>query len=280
MKLHLIQTTPFLVGLFVMNFLIQVGCSRAFTTDSPEPVAGLGAPPVPVNGPANNPPAHPTGDRDFALSGKADLEKWYASELARGNLSSFGNRSIGMPKTYNRLPIKTAAGYQSTICSGAGCQLKIPFVFSQGHLQTVAVEMAAERANKNCTEDTAVCERTALARAVVVMEMIVHDEILAPMTSEQQEACSLAGTYQVRLQLTQDCVDQATNGTTYLAILAEENLIRFHQIIYPGRINIMIVQPHFFSQIRSRQGEIFRFDLYHRGSFGKAPYVTCVNCAQ
>lgn len=213
--------------------------------------------------------------RGFTLAAKVELEKWLMSDLPRGRESSVGDRSLGIPRTSNHLPVKVANGYRVAICAGAGCPLKIPFLITTQHIDKVVVEMIATRVT--CAADSPECERAALSRAMVVMEMIVHDESLKSMTSAEQTAVSTTGTYAVKKQMTQDCVDQATNGITYLMILAEENLLKHHQIVHPGRINIAIIQPHFFTQIKSRDGTVYRFDLYHRGRFGIPPYISPIN---
>lgn len=225
-----------------------------------------------VDEPAQSVPPE-TDYRPYAMAKVTDLQTWLASPLPRGEVTSVGDRSIGIRRTSNKLPLKVSSQYQTTICSGAGCPLKIPFNFTMDHINRIKLEMKAALEKAKCLSDTPACERVALARAVVVMEMIVHDEYLLNMTTDQQRASSGSGSYESGKQLTQDCVDQATNGITYLWILAQENLIRHHQIVHPGQITILIIQPHFFTQIMDRSGQVYRFDLYHRGRFGIPPYV-------
>ncbi len=259
---------------FCVLFLTLLACGTKPQASKPitNEEAAHGTPP-PI---LEEPPGQ--GDfQDFTLAAKAELEKWLVSDLPRGRESTQGDRSLGIPRTSNHLPVKTAGGYRAAICAGAGCPLKISFLFTGSHIAKVAAEMTQARTAAGCVADTAECERSALSRAMVVMEMIVHDETLKVMTSSEQTAHSTTGTYEAKKQLTQDCVDQATNGITYLAILAEENLFRHHQIVHPGRINIAIIQPHFFTQIKSEDGTVYRFDLYHRGRFGIPPYIAPQN---
>lgn len=255
----------------ILFFVIGCGAGPQAVNLKPNETSAGVTVPVHIDEPAQIPLDH----RDFTLAAKADLEKWLASDLPRGRETSQGDRSIGIPRTSNRLPVQTSAGYQTVICAGAGCPLKIPFLFTYAHIEKVVAEM--RQVQTTCGQDSAACERQALSRAMVVMEMIVHDEKLKTMTSNEQVAYSTTGTYEVKKQLTQDCVDQATNGITYLTILAEENLFRHHQVVHPGRINIAIIQPHYFTQLKSRDGTVYRFDLYHRGRFGIPPYVTPMN---
>ncbi len=256
--------------ILIFIFLSLVGCGVGPQASQPiatEDAATTTPPPL-VEGPQTK-----DDYREFTLAAKVELEKWLASDLPRGRESSVGDRSIGISRISNHLPIRGTSGYKTAICAGAGCPLKIHHVFTREHIVTVASEMASARSAAGCLDDTAECERVALSRAMVVMEMIVHDETLKTMSAAEQTAYSTTGEYAIKKQLTQDCVDQATNGISYLTILAEENLFRHHQIVHPGRINIAIIQPHFFTQIKSRDGITYRFDLYHRGRFGIPPYI-------
>lgn len=254
--------------------LVLVACGAKPQASQPltgEEAASATPPPVVEGSPIKQ------DHRDFTLAAKAELNNWLISELPRGRETSQGDRSLGIPRVSNHLPSKNSNGYLAAICAGAGCPLKIPYQFTGGHIAKVSEEMAQARTAANCVAETPECERVALSRAMVVMEMMVHDESLKPMSVAEQVAHSTAGTYEARKQLIQDCVDQATNGISYLTILAEENLLRHHQIIHPGRINIAIIQPHYFTQIKSQGGTVYRFDLYHRGRFGIPPYIAPQN---
>ncbi|MBS0253209.1 MAG: hypothetical protein JSR78_19290 [Proteobacteria bacterium] len=109
--------------------------------------------------------------------------------------------------------------------------------------------------------------------AAVTMEKMVHDEKLRRLSLEQQQAYSVKPENEVGKATVQDCVDQTTNGITYLYVLAQRGLMRHHSIFEPGA-----TFNHHYTRIKSDQGQIYSFDLYHRGDYGIPPFVECENC--
>jgi hypothetical protein len=192
------------------------------------------------------------------------LLRWYYSDYTRSN-------------TYEKrlFPQRSGSTYRVRICAGAGCPIKIPFVFTQAHLDRV--KAAVDSAHGRCNGD-AECERQVTLRvAVNTLETIVWQEKLMPMTSSELQKYwdeSMANrpgfggepTQPARnQQRLMDCVDQASNGTTYLIVLNEEGYLRQHKLINPGINNG--IQPHHYSRIKDvRTGEIFQFDLYDRSN--------------
>jgi len=201
---------------------------------------------------------------------KEELAKWFNSNLTRGELWTKGDTYLGIRPLRNQLPTKTTDGYRATICCGAGCKIKIPFVFNDQHLHVI------NRFFSDVAD--AESERKALAKAVAEMELIVYREKLKNISRAELFAYSVPDFNDYSARLTQDCVDQASNGTSYLVILCDAGLLMRHQIIHPGRVNILLFQPHFFTRIRElASGHIYRFDLYHRGRFGIPPYVARIS---
>jgi hypothetical protein len=198
-----------------------------------------------------------------------ELIDWYKSNLPRGNEQTRGDLSLGFRRQRNRLP----QGNSAVICAGAGCPIKLPFTFTQAHIDRVR-----EKMQRYLMEDTPAAERQALRAAVVEMELIVLHERLETLTRAEHLAYSVKSHKDYSARFTQDCVDQATNGTSYLLILAKNGLMKHHRVIHPGQINIFIFQPHFFTRIQEiESGHIYRFDLYHRGRFGIPPYVVRIS---
>ncbi len=207
---------------------------------------------------------------------RGDLEKWFASEIPRGRDRTLGDFSLKIFGQTNRLPWLSPKGFYAIICGGAGCQVKLRFEYTAAHLQTIENEMSAARSKNNCNEDTPACELVALKAAMVAFEMIVYQQKLAKMPADELRAYSVYDDANYGKRLIQDCVDQASNGVSYLYILAHLGHLKHHKIIYPGQENLAIVQPHFFTRLQSPDGKILKFDLYHRGRFGIPPYVTCI----
>lgn len=61
-------------------------------------------------------PPPETDYRPYAMAKMTDLNNWLASPLPRGEVTSVGDRSIGIRRTSNKLPIKVSSQYQTTSC--------------------------------------------------------------------------------------------------------------------------------------------------------------------
>src|SRR5262249_7891272 len=84
---------------------------------------------------------------------------------------------------------------------------------------------------------------------------------LAALTPGELEAYRVKGA--MLDPWTQDCVDQAANGTNYAIVWAEYQMMGFHRPYYPG-FNPGISPPFYSRSQRVANGEVFAFDLYHR----------------
>ncbi len=219
-------------------------------------------------------PAAQTKQKTSApLYNRAVLEEWYRSDFPRGDKVTPGDYSLHIRPVSNQLPVDVGDGSRAIICAGAGCPIKVPFTFTNAHLERIKRDMAAARSQAHCEADTAKCEMVGLKVAAVTMEKMVHDEKLSKLSLVQQQAYAVEPEEEVGKATLQDCVDQATNGITYLVVLAQKGLMRHHSIIEPGADGI-----HHWTRIKSDQGQIYSFDLYHRGEYGIPPIVSCENC--
>lgn len=218
-------------------------------------------------------PAQKKQKTSAPLYNKAELEAWYRSDLPRGDKVTPGDFSLHIRPVSNRLPVELSEGFRTIICAGAGCPIKVPFTFANAHLERIKKDMAEARAKAHCTADTAKCEMVGLKVAVVTMEKMVHDEKLRRLSLAQQQAYSVKPENEIGKATVQDCVDQTTNGITYLYVLAQKGLMQHHSIIEPGASF-----NHHYTRIKSDQGQVYAFDLYHRGDYGIPPFVECENC--
>lgn len=160
---------------------------------------------------------------------------WYREAVARGNVDYKGVK--------NAPPVKVQDGYRAVICSGAGCPEKTRFTFTAADIQSVTDRMDAA-----CTDFTEECGLKKLGAAMVEFEMILY-----PVWKEAGRS------------LTWDCVDQTSNGLTYLLILEDLGRLHGFEIVYPGHNTTW---THFFDRLKAPSGDLYRFDLYHRGRFG------------
>ena len=70
--------------------------------------------------------------------------------------------------------------------------------------------------------------------AVVTMEKMVHNEKLGKLSLAEQQAYATEPEDEIGKATVQDCVDQTSNGISYLYVLAQKAMMRHHSIIEPG----------------------------------------------
>jgi hypothetical protein len=151
-----------------------------------------------------------------------------------------------------------ATGWLVIACTGTGCAFRVPIIYTEAMLDSVRLVMAM--AMGKFEAESADEEIKGLEAAAVQMEHLFGTK-LATLTRRELEAYRVKG---ANLDpWTQDCVDQAANGTNYAIVWAEAQLMRFHRLYYPGFKPGVF--PHFYSRLqRLQDGEVFAFDLYHR----------------
>lgn len=149
---------------------------------------------------------------------------------------------------------KSAApeGNTVTVCHAYGCQKQTPFTFRQADLDRIAEIMDGARA-----AETPVAERRGLARATAWIERRVGAEI---GTASDRASIDVLGSNDATQQ---DCVDEATNTTSYLMVMARNGLLRHHTVERPfAKGNLLMgVWPHWGAVIRENlSGERYVVD--------------------
>jgi hypothetical protein len=151
-----------------------------------------------------------------------------------------------------------ATGWLVIACAGTGCAYRVPIIYSEAMLDSVRLVMAT--AMGNVTAENAAQEAEGLEAAAVQMEHLLAAK-LAALTPGELAAYRVKGASHD--PWTQDCVDQAANGTSYSIVWAESQLMRFHRPYYPGFRSGL--RPHFYSRLqRIGDGKVLALDLYHR----------------
>ncbi len=151
-----------------------------------------------------------------------------------------------------------ASGWLVIACAGTGCAFRVPIIYTEAMLASVQQAMAWSMGKPRA--DLPEEETKGLEAAAVRMEQLLANT-LATLTPGELEAYRVQGA--MYDPWTQDCVDQAANGTSYALVWEEYQLMRFHRPFYPGfRPGIF---PHFYSRLqRLGTGEVFALDLFHR----------------
>lgn len=164
-------------------------------------------------------------------------------------LCGFTFRAGGPPelhyKEYNALPPR---GNTVTVCHAHGCQKQETFTFSNADIRDLATMMDYVRKG-----DTPAGERRAIAYAIAWMERRV-----GPATGTDRDQASL-GFMNASGQL--DCVDEATNATSYLLVLQSNGLMRHHFVIRPFSKASFFKWPHFAAMMQERRtGKVYAVD--------------------
>lgn len=134
-----------------------------------------------------------------------------------------------------KLPVKNKV----FVCSAYGCKTRTDFVFQKSHLQMLKKIMLYP---KNATE-----ERESLRVAISYIESIVGP---ATGTSTDRPSIGVFGNGD-NSQL--DCVDEATNVTSYLMVLNYNNLLKFHDIESPNWKGGIFKWTHYAAVIKDKR---------------------------
>ena len=156
---------------------------------------------------------------------------------------------------------KPPRGNTVTVCHAHGCQKQESFTFSKADISDIAILMDYVRGS-----DTPHEERRAIAHAIGWMERRV-----GPATGTANDRASLEF-MNASGQL--DCVDEATNATSYLLVLQRNGLLRHHAVIRPFSKASFFQWPHMAAMIKVRQGgQVYAVDS-GVGPNGTNPAIT------
>jgi hypothetical protein len=131
----------------------------------------------------------------------------------------FGSNELHFA-TFSVPPPKNATVH---VCHAYGCRVRSKFTFTAQDLSDVGALMAKTKNGIDTPEE----ERRAIAYAIGWIETRVGAAI---GTSADRAGMDFEGSGDPAQQ---DCVDEATNTTSYLTVLASHNLIRHHTVGVP-----------------------------------------------
>jgi len=152
------------------------------------------------------------------------------------------------------------------VCHAYGCKSQTEFTFSQADIAQLNTLMSQVK-----REDTAPEERRAMAYAVAWMERRVAPAV---GTASDRPSMDMLGSGD---ESQQDCVDEATNTTSYLMVLDRNGLIHHHAIERPYAKDDLSHWTHWAAVIRERDsGARFAMDS-SSGPNGENPTVKAAN---
>jgi hypothetical protein len=149
-----------------------------------------------------------------------------------------------------------------TVCHAYGCKAQTPFTFTPGDIAEIGALMA-----RVPRDDSPAEERRAIAYAIAWMERRVAPSV---GTAKDRPSMDFAGSGD---DSQQDCVDEATNTTSYLLVLVRHGLIRQHLVERPFAKDSLSRWTHWAALIKEKQsGERYAIDS-SSGANGENPTV-------
>lgn len=183
--------------------------------------------------------------------------------FALGGLGGCVYEQEGPPKAhFAEFSAKPPKGDTVTVCHAYGCKAQTPFTFTPRDIADISAVMTQVRRNDSPSE-----ERRAIAYAISWMERRVAPAV---GTASDQPSISFLGSGD---ESQQDCVDEATNTTSYLLVLDRHGLIRHHVVERPFAKDDLRHWTHWAALIREKEsGERFAIDS-SSGANGENPTV-------
>lgn len=146
------------------------------------------------------------------------------------------------------------------VCSGHGCSTIHEFTFDFKFLEELKGMFVGV-----LTPDE---ERAALRKAIAFIEKNV-----GKATGTEKDRASL-GAFGAGDPSQMDCVDEATNSTSYLIILNKIGALKFHDIMAPNWKGGLFKWTHYAAVIKDRQTKILWAIDSGVGDNGKPPLIT------
>ena len=148
------------------------------------------------------------------------------------------------------------------VCHAYGCKEQTPFAFSQADIAEISAVMARVPRNDSPSE-----ERRAIAYSIAWMERRVAPTV---GTATDRPSMDFGGSGDPTQQ---DCVDEATNTTSYLLLLERHGLLHNHTVERPFAKDSLTHWTHWAAVIKETDnGERFAIDS-SAGANGENPTV-------
>ena len=122
---------------------------------------------------------------------------------------------------FTHMKVKAPVGTKVSVCHGYGCKYRTAVSFTADDLAQIGA--AVKKGG-----DTAAGERKGVASAIALIERIVG-KVAGTDKDLGQLHLEMAGK---RGQ--QDCVDEATNTTSYLVMMKQNGLLKYHSVKQPS----------------------------------------------
>jgi hypothetical protein len=180
-----------------------------------------------------------------------------------GSLGGCVYKNEGPPEAhFEQFSAKPPKAASVTVCHAYGCKAQTPFAFTSSDIGEISIVMTRVRRDDSPRE-----ERRAIAYAIAWMERRVAPSV---GTGSDRPSMDFIGSGD---ETQQDCVDEATNTTSYLLVLERHGLIQRHLVEQPFAKDDLSHWTHWAAVIREKEGgERFAIDS-SSGANGENPTV-------
>lgn len=151
-----------------------------------------------------------------------------------------------------------------SVCHGYGCKYRSQVTFTSADIRDIGKVLEPAK-----TEDSPAAERKRIAQAIALIERKVG-KIVGSDRDKGQLQLKMAG-----MRGQQDCVDEATNTTSYLVMLKQHGLLKHHDVKQPSGRGFFLDGrwQHFSAVIAEKDSEnAWVVDSWPRDN-GKLPVV-------
>lgn len=174
---------------------------------------------------------------------------------------SYGGSGPPAPH-YSQFDADVPKGNTVTVCSAHGCRHKTEFTFSRRDIARIRAAM--DRARR---DGSPAGERQAIRKAIAWMEDRVGRETGTVADRAGLDFLGAGDPTQM------DCVDEATNTTSYLSVLAANGLLRHHEVLRPMAKDAPLRWTHYFAVIRDKTtGQRWAVDSFMYAN-GREPII-------
>jgi len=183
--------------------------------------------------------------------------------FAAAVVSACVSSRAGSPRDYYlNFAFQPPAHNKVTVCHGYGCRIKTPFQLEDGDIQRARTIMSE-------FDGSPEEERKGVQKVVSYMEQRVG-RILG--TDQDRAKIETSG---INDPTQQDCIDEATNTTSYLMVLESNGLLKYHKVRKPEVRGYWVDGnwPHWTAVLQNRDNsEEWAVDTWFRDN-GVPPVV-------
>jgi hypothetical protein len=178
------------------------------------------------------------------------------------SLAMLSSQAVAASDWYAARGGRAPDGNRIYVCHGYSCRTVTPLTLSDADIEAIAAPLGAGAGAAD-----AAAERAAVGRAVQIFETVVGARV--------GTSADLPATQVGRSRPDQtDCIDEATNTTSLLRVLAQHGYLKHHRVLQPSSRGFFLDgrYPHSTAVISETGGSKWAVDSWPRAN-GEAPVI-------